>query len=391
MTISTATFVGYISNGTSGTAGTILTVNSLSNGIIQLGMAVSASGITANTHILAFLTGTGGTGTYTVSISQASGTSGSPLTISGTTASLLLAADYNYIQNITSTVMGVGSGTYGYSQTLGAPSTVSVGSIPTATQWSGINQDLANAYTHQGLIGGLTIPSAPVAKTTVITGTDFSNYLALAASIYTNSLVIGGNQASLVNLQSGNQGQFTGTQWNTLVTHTLVMTWVSNSKLRGFWNSGGQIRISASLTPGTNSAPGYAKELDWQMLLTNMGTITMNYNTVSTTGSYTILNSSAGYFGLTNSPTNIFQKATSSPTYSTNQYDIYVTLNGTPATATAMTFSIQFQDNNHPGGYGIDEYISSDSILQSNVYAYYASGAYVQAALPSISNSISGS
>ena len=74
MTISTATFTGYISNGTSGVAGTVLTVVSVSAGTIQLGMAVIGTGITANTHILAFLSGSnGGVGTYTVSISQAKG------------------------------------------------------------------------------------------------------------------------------------------------------------------------------------------------------------------------------------------------------------------------------------------------------------------------------
>ena len=393
MTISTATFTGYISNGTSGVAGTVLTVVSVSAGTIQLGMAVIGTGITANTHILAFLSGSnGGVGTYTVSISQAKGTSGSPLTITGNTASVILAADYNYIQTITSTVMGTGSGTYGYAQTLGAPSAVSIGGVPTAAQWNGINQDLTNAYTHQGLIGGLAIPSAPVANSTTINGLDFAEYLALANSIYANSLLIGGNQGSLVNLQSGSQGQFTGTAWRVLVTHTVVMTWPSNAKLRGFWNSAGQLRFTASLTPGSRGVPGYAKEQDWQMLLNNMGTITMNYNSVTCSGSYTILNNTDGYYNLSTTNTQIFEKATSSPIYTSNQYDIYVQLNGTPSTATSMTFSIQFQDNSAPGGYGVDEYISADSVLQSNIYAFYASGAFVQATLPTITtNTISGS
>jgi hypothetical protein len=59
----TVTFTGSIS-------GTTLTVTSASPGIISTEMPISATGITAGTHITAFGTGTGGTGTYTVDTSQ---------------------------------------------------------------------------------------------------------------------------------------------------------------------------------------------------------------------------------------------------------------------------------------------------------------------------------
>lgn len=76
--VATASFAGYISNGTSGVAGTVLTVTSVTSGTIVQGMLLVGAGLTAGTIITALGTGTGGTGTYTVNNSQANGTSGSP-------------------------------------------------------------------------------------------------------------------------------------------------------------------------------------------------------------------------------------------------------------------------------------------------------------------------
>lgn len=60
--LASATFTGEI-------AATTLTV-SASTGTLAIGQIVTGAGVTANTRISAFLTGTGGNGTYTVDISQ---------------------------------------------------------------------------------------------------------------------------------------------------------------------------------------------------------------------------------------------------------------------------------------------------------------------------------
>lgn len=51
-------------------SGTTLTVSAVASGTISVGDVVGGTGVTANTYISALLTGTGGTGTYTVSTSQ---------------------------------------------------------------------------------------------------------------------------------------------------------------------------------------------------------------------------------------------------------------------------------------------------------------------------------
>lgn len=62
-TDSSVEFTGSIS-------GTTLTVTAVSSGVFTVGTVLSATGIIEGTKITGFLTGTGGTGTYTVSSSQ---------------------------------------------------------------------------------------------------------------------------------------------------------------------------------------------------------------------------------------------------------------------------------------------------------------------------------
>lgn len=64
-----AIVTGTINNG-GGLAGTTLTVTAVTNGVLAVGQTISGTGITAGTTITALGTGTGGTGTYTVSASQ---------------------------------------------------------------------------------------------------------------------------------------------------------------------------------------------------------------------------------------------------------------------------------------------------------------------------------
>jgi hypothetical protein len=60
---------GRIDDGASN-AGTILTVTAVTTGALYVGAVISGTGVTAGTTVTALGTGTGGTGTYTVSASQ---------------------------------------------------------------------------------------------------------------------------------------------------------------------------------------------------------------------------------------------------------------------------------------------------------------------------------
>lgn len=79
----TPTFTGSIS-------GTTLTVTAVSSGFVGIGSVISGTGITAGTTITALLSGTGGTGTYTVSVSQTV----SSTTITGSIVATTIQAYY---------------------------------------------------------------------------------------------------------------------------------------------------------------------------------------------------------------------------------------------------------------------------------------------------------
>lgn len=61
---------------TAAIATTVMTVSAVSTGAIAVGQQITGPGVTAGTYVTSFGTGTGGTGTYNVSISQSVGSGG---------------------------------------------------------------------------------------------------------------------------------------------------------------------------------------------------------------------------------------------------------------------------------------------------------------------------
>ena len=103
---------GYISNGTSGTAGNILVVSAASAALLSAGMVITGTGISSNTQIIGAgpvlnvtngNPGAGFTGTYYVTgAPQAAGTSGSQLSITATISNSTL-------DGVVNTRLGFGS------------------------------------------------------------------------------------------------------------------------------------------------------------------------------------------------------------------------------------------------------------------------------------------
>lgn len=73
-TTNVASVGGVIGQGacvvTGSISGTTLTVTAVTSGTVMVGETISGSGVTGGTTITGYLTGAGGTGTYTVSVSQ---------------------------------------------------------------------------------------------------------------------------------------------------------------------------------------------------------------------------------------------------------------------------------------------------------------------------------
>ena len=282
----------------------------------------------------------------------------------------IVATDYNAIQSVINSVMGSGSGTTGWGQTV-LSSQVAVNSKISVTQWNNLQTDLQNANAHiTGSIGSLTTASTSV----VIAEADRSAYQAMAT--YANSNQNGIPPAN----QASTQAVATGTKtvaWNGTLTHTVTITFASADNARYFFNSGSLILFSASLAGFSVSDGSYAKNLSWQTMLSNMGVIKLGLNNTTTTGSLTNIASSTGYMQLKANPgvnTLLGNRIISGAPYTPNQYDLYCSCN---AGGTVLTFQAQFADLSTTGNptYGTDENVSGT--LTSLCQLYYASGSNV--------------
>lgn len=117
------------------------------------------------------------------------------------------------------------------------------------------------------------------------------------------------------------------------IYHVLTFTFPSQTVRNQYFNAGGELRFSASLTGGSGS-----KDTDWAALLSAIGTLrfskwrmTANSGTVNPTGS--------GYDSLTGTYRTLFTK-TGSGVYAENQY----TVEGLIDLSTVLRFRIRFND-----------------------------------------------
>lgn len=76
-------------------AGTTLTVSAVASGFLMVGDTITGTGIAANTVITAFVSGTGGTGTYTVNNSQTVGSEAMTGPIHGTVVLFVVSTSFN--------------------------------------------------------------------------------------------------------------------------------------------------------------------------------------------------------------------------------------------------------------------------------------------------------
>lgn len=291
------------------------------------------------------------------------------------------AADYNSIQGKLNLVMGVGADSYGYGQTL-ASSQVNVGDSILVSQWSNLRTDLLKARQHQlgtDQSSNLTITTTSLVVSEAIR----AQYDAMADTITTDRLTVAGNQGSLENVITPYQRT---SAWNGTLTHTCTVTFSSADQARYFFNAGGNFQISADRSGGNT---GY-KNQTWSLMFSQMGTISMGANTATVSGSGNI--TSIGYYGLTTSNQQIFEKPAPSGVYAENDYFIYAR---TASAGAQVIFEIQFQDNDagdlnnpspgEPPGPVQDENV--DGTLTSTVQMFRPSGSNVSVTAPSASQS----
>ena len=290
----------------------------------------------------------------------------------------ITAARLNNLQSRIELILGIGSGTSGYGQTVTSSPVNNTSDVIDADHINNIYTDLLKARIHQvgvtetgirQVIEDLNIVAEETSQQVNNSGATvndadgtkkgIADYEALMNSIESDKLLIHPSQALL-------ESKITSTRtatWNGLVYHVCTVTFTDENHRRHFFNAGGEIRLSANNTGATTP-----KGLDWAALCSEIGTIKFGSTSTTATGSgqgYAIGNNN-----LTSSYQTAFLKTGSgsySGIYAGNLYTVKVRI----ANPQVVEFRIEFNDvvtDNQ-----VDNNV--DGSLTSSIQQYRADGA----------------
>ncbi len=268
--------------------------------------------------------------------------------------SLITAADYNAFRTSTLAVYGVGSGDRGYGQSAIALPAVLGGSVQliASTEWTALRSALVVCENHPGRTdttppAALLLPGTLIKASPPATG-DFPGSITAAD---TNRLVAPGLSMTTFAAVFSNTRS---TPWQTVISLTFTATFPSGNAARYFFNSGGQIRMTPSLSGGAVNT----QNTRWAAMLTAIGTVFMGAHGTGATGVDIGFVTNRGYYELTQAYQKIY--FTTDPGGTTGAYVAYglssvdqclvEALTNGPVGANAdngnvITFRVTFTDN----------------------------------------------
>jgi hypothetical protein len=266
-------------------------------------------------------------------------------------------ADYNSIRNTVVNVLGTGSGPFGYGQALNS-SSVAEGTKLTVTHITQLRNDIINAWTH--IFGTAPNPATVVEGGKVrfnVTDAPVNSYTAIANTINTNRFTVAGSQSSTAVPSAPSSSTWPGggygTDWTTKIQCTITATWPTAAEARYFWNSGGQIRITASRSPVPNITET-TQNTEWTSILSSAGTQSFG-GAIPSTG--TSPNDGRNWYRCTNTR-QLWYSLTGSSPYGVNTYKIFartldaVDNNNSTGTARQGEWHVEFVDDYVDPGIG---------------------------------------
>ena len=282
---------------------------------------------------------------------------------------------FNQIQDKVARILGEGSGDFGYGQTNLASRRVLQQQPITAEDMNNLRADILRIRQHQlgenrsNLISThpeylkQVIGTGEIADRDFIAEQHFGNAETAMTNAINDRFSIGGDPTGIIeytietNLDAPNgPGTVGGTrsvrteQWSSQLNHIVRIDFRNPKEARYFFNAGGEIRITPSISDGN----GDGKYQSWQTLLNvYVGTVRLGQNYTRNDGTGGGGQSSTGFYQLTTIPTLIYKKS-SDPNYQTNSYEIYARVNSTnndpnsagyqAETASVITLDIRFLD-----------------------------------------------
>ena len=245
-----------------------------------------------------------------------------------TSGTQILAAQYVTIQDKAQSLMGTGSQTRGYGQAVQSADVFTGNSI-TKAQWDLLRYDIINIRIHQD---GQLPNIATIAVGDPIgygAGSPNTNYDTLLEIAIANRFRIDASQAIVTTKASGTYT----TAWSNSLTATLTVTFANSTDARYFFNSGGKIRFTSTLTGGSGTQQYNA----WVNILNSIGTRSFGADT----------DPFVTYYTLTNTFQTYYTSFASSP-YSNNSYTLEArtnVANNSTGTATQLFLRVTLADS----------------------------------------------
>ena len=240
--------------------------------------------------------------------------------------SQITASDFVTIQDKAQSLLGTGSTTRGYGQPVQSAD-VFAGNEITKAQWDLLRYDIVNIRLHQdgALPNIVTVNVGDVIGYGA--GSPIINYNTLLETAVANRFQIAQNQSVVANKGTAT----TSSSWSVSATMELTITFANSNDARYFFNSGGKVRITPTLTGGNGTAQVNA----WTNFLTSVGT-----------QSFGAANVLSNYYTLTNSYQTYYQNSLSTP-YSANNINLSAKTNvadNSSGTATILYLKVTLND-----------------------------------------------
>lgn len=281
-----------------------------------------------------------------------------------TAGDTILDDEYNNFLNSTSGnfginhIAGTGSGQYGLGET--AISTVAPGNTINASQWNALFTGMDNVAGHTGR--SITSTTAKSAGDTIAVisalQTDLNN---LASDV-----AAGSTSTTAVTTSGVLQSPTSSSTWFGSFTTELSATFTNADTMRWFFNAGGKIRVTPTVTgsglAGDGAGPG--KDAAWTNLYAAIGNLDIASQASTRSGSGETLSTNGlanGFHDLGTGYTTIIKLNDDTYPYASNSIEIQAKLNAAVGTATTITVKLIATDGASDYVYGWPNTEGSDS------------------------------
>ena len=244
---------------------------------------------------------------------------------------IITPVDYNTLRASIIPIIGNGTSTSGYGQTVQSVDKTAHEKI-SQNDWDLLRFDIVNARTHQD---GVAPTITDINEGQLLSFNNNTQYSGVISTAITNRFNIGSGRFLTESATSSTRS----TQWNTSVVCEVTATFTNANLCRWFFNSGGQVRIQSSRSGGAATA----QNSDWSSLLSSAGL--QAFGSQTPTAGFSPMNGQ-NFYRLTNSYQNFYSLSSSAP-YSANSYYLDAkcdVADNSAGTATTVYIRVRFDD-----------------------------------------------